>query len=653
MLMLLRTLWLFILLALFLNPLLRRFRETVLPPVSVILVDDSRSVQLATRPDSLSILRKAVSDLKKEWIQNGQRVVVANLQSDFNPDSSWTFNRGTSPLEPALRRIREEFENQNLNRVFLLSDGILNQGRDLSSERLPFPVHTVRLGNPASVKDISIPEIRINKVAFLGNSFPVSVLVKGRKIPPGPLKITASEGGKIRETRNFSLSSAGLANVDFNFRPESKGIKALRFEVEAVGGEVTTENNQRTAFIEVLESRQKVLLLASVPHPDIGAIRSALQTAGHIDLTTRIGSLDAAVPDQNWDLIILHQLPDRSGTFGTQVKNILSGSSRSSLWLFATPLTDFSRLRTLAAQWLGTEPVRGGGDEIQTRFSPSFQRFQLEEKDKQILEDLPPVRSPSASFVWKVPYETILDQKLGKIIAPAPLLSVQSDGNARRAVFWADGLWLWRLNAWAKEESMRPVDDLIQKTVQLLLAPEKKGRLILGLNSPELAAGEAARFRVETFNSIFEPVFDQKITIELTSRDRKTPGKTYSFVNAQGISEFSSGALEPGVYRARASALLNGRPESDEIEFVVRPQELEAQELEADHRMLQEVARKNGGFSSGIGNFFREASRLEKPRSQLEFTDWNESVMGEIPILILMLILAGTEWLIRKINGLL
>jgi hypothetical protein len=41
--------------------------------------------------------------------------------------------------------------------------------------------------------------------------------------------------------------------------------------------EFTAQNNSRDAYIEVIDGKEKILLLAAAPHPDIKAIKSALE----------------------------------------------------------------------------------------------------------------------------------------------------------------------------------------------------------------------------------------------------------------------------------------------------------------------------------------------------------------------------------------
>jgi hypothetical protein len=368
-----------------------------------------------------------------------------------------------------------------------------------------------------------------------------------------------------------------------------------------------------------------------------------------IELTTIIGGVDSWKQDA-WNLVILHQLPDRNNTFSAQVSALLKGNS-TSVWLISTGQTDVNKLRQDAGSWLSFQGFGGGSDEISGAFSDDFQRFVFEDKWKKVFSDLPPIKSPGMSYSWKSPSETVLVQKLGRVISPTPLLSVQVDGAVKRAMFWGDGLWLWRLNEFARNENSEAVDNLIGKTVQLLLSAEKKKHLRVVLTNSELVEGDQAGFGIETYNQLFEPVYDQKIGIQVSRTDGWK--ENYSFVNAAGNAIFRTPSLQPGAYHYKATAVINGKPETDEGDFIVRTNDLEAQELEANHSMLTELATSNQGKAVGIASMesLAEASQLPKPL--IEFTDWDENILSMWWILVLLILLLSTEWAIRKWNGVL
>jgi hypothetical protein len=643
----LRSTLLFLILALLLNPLIRNFKEALLPPISVILVDNSQSVALGSHPDSLSLFQKNLWKLKTNLESKGTQVVVTGLRKDIKSDSAISFLERESDIEKALKRIQNQFDNQNLTQVILASDGIANIGADPQQSEFPFSIQTIALGNPVSRKDLLISRIRNNKVAFLGNTFPVIAQIRGRKLAGSQVLVDLAENNQILQTKTVQLAANEFGEVEFQLKASSKGIHQYQISVRPMDGELTLLNNKKATYIEVVEGKQKVLLAAAAPHPDVKALRSAIQTLDQVELTTVIGSKDDWKTG-SYNLIILHQLPDRWGNFGAQVSQVLKGNTP--VWVFAGPGTDINRLKSEANTWLNIQGYGSGTDEGTGLFYPEFQRFSFEENWKKTIQNFPPISSPVSTYQFRGPAEIILQQKLGKATTNNALLAVDLNGQPKRGVFWGDGIWLWRLNDFAINENTNAVDNLIQKTVQLLLSSDKKQQLKVYLSQSEILAGEQPQFIAETFNQVFEPIFNQKINLEIRRRDGKR--FQYSFFNTPSNSGLIAESLPEGAYTYLASTQIGGKSQTDAGEFIVRPNELESQDLEANHLVLQNIARNNDGNFVSVASMGRLAQSPEsKAKPMIEFTDWDENILSKSWVLVFIILIASIEWFVRKWNG--
>ena len=79
---------------------------------------------------------------------------------------------------------------------------------------------------------------------------------------------------------------------------------------------------------------------------------------------------------------------------------------------------------------------------------------------------------------------------------------------------------------------------------------------------------------------------------------------------------------------------------------------LEAQELESNTGFLQNLALQNGGKSVGIAQMTSpDFLGSQVPKSRIEFTDWDDSLLNVFWVLALIMALATAEWTIRKVNG--
>lgn len=641
-----RAITLFLTGALLLNPLLKQFKEWRQKPVAVILVDNSASVGLTTAKDSLQLLKEKILKLEDGLKQRGEEVFVLGLDENYQGEVLKSYPAEKSPIGFRLKKLSETFYNQNLSKVILASDGIVNQGLDLSEIQIPYQINGILLGNPNPGLDFSIQQVLTNPVAFLGNNFPVEIQVKGPKNYASPVVVSLFENGILKGTKTTNLNAGGIASITFNLKADAKGIKQLRAEVTAKAEELTNKNNSKSAFIEVIDQQKRILILAAAPHPDLKALQNALKDFGQFAVTTCIAGLDS-YKAENYDLVVLHQLPDRIGSFGAQVNQFLKGNQ--ALFLFAGANTDLNKLRSEANSWLQLAGGSNSVEEVTGKMEENFQRFNYEDNQKKILEMLPPVTSLSMNWSIKGNFETVLLKRLGRVALPSPLLGGVFTESSRKAIWWGEGLWQWRMQEFADHNEAVAVDNLIQKMVQLLVSSEKKRQLRLVINKSEFNEGEQARFKAETYNNLFEPIFNQKVEIELS----KKGGKKWQFTTTTipGGSQIETENLEEGSYSYKATSNINGATQTDEGEFFVKTDVLEAQDLEAKHGSMAELAKRHNGRVY----FIHQADQILKDTTaandQISFTDWEENIFNNRWLLLTILVLLSLEWFFRKQAG--
>ena len=79
--------------------------------------------------------------------------------------------------------IDNNFSNQNIGALVLVSDGIYNRGSNpvFQAAELQYPVYSVAFGDTTEIKDLLVKKINHNQVAYLGNNFPVEVQIQAKK----------------------------------------------------------------------------------------------------------------------------------------------------------------------------------------------------------------------------------------------------------------------------------------------------------------------------------------------------------------------------------------------------------------------------------------------------------------------------------------
>src|SRR3546814_12975321 len=114
--------------------------------------------------------------------------------------------------------------------------------------------------------------------------------------------------------------------------------------LEPIEGEITEKNNTSTIFIEVLDRRRKILLLGAAPHPDLGALKQALESGQQYEVVTRLAEeTQDTFTTGSYSLIILPQLPADGHPVPASLRNI-SGEKKLPVWHIIGNQTDMVTL---------------------------------------------------------------------------------------------------------------------------------------------------------------------------------------------------------------------------------------------------------------------------------------------------------------------
>ena len=90
-------------------------------------------------------------------------------------------------------------------------------------------------------------------------------------------------------------------------------MQKFSINVSSVENEISKANNSQDIYIDILEGRQKILILANSPHPDITALKEAIITNKNYEVRfSNVADFDEDM--QMYNLIILHGLPSLENT---------------------------------------------------------------------------------------------------------------------------------------------------------------------------------------------------------------------------------------------------------------------------------------------------------------------------------------------------
>ena len=153
------------------------------------------------------------------------------------------------------------------------------------------------------------------------------------------------------------------------------------------------------------------------------------------------------------------------------------------------------------------------------------------------------------------------------------------------------------------------------------------------------------------YNDLFELVYGNNIQLEL--RDDQGKITHYSYTTSPGGSRYRIGGLKEGVYRFKAFTTLEDRTEQVSGQFLVKAQNLEAQNLTADFTLLRKLSGESGGKFYKVSQLPLLASDLDKTKaaSLIHSEETFNQLINLKWVFFLLLVLISTEWFLRKYLG--
>ncbi|PLK44833.1 VWA domain-containing protein [Emticicia sp. TH156] len=634
------------------NPLLRSNKTSIEKPTVVLAIDNSASMAKGGE-EKINVLKANLQKLIKAIESKGNNVEIKTLsETDVNGDiNSLKFNEKTTDLSGLLAGIKNNYEGRNLTDVILVSDGIANSGVSPTYGKYSFNVHTIGLGDTTLRRDVKLNAIYANRIAYLGNKFPVQAEISSYGYIGKTTSVLLKQGGKIidRQTVSFDKDT-DLKQITFYGNAEQKGLQRYTIEVVPLNGEFTTRNNARDVYLDVVDGKEKILMVALAPHPDIKAIRAIIEKNELYELTVKVLQSDNIneIGTQPFDVLILHQLPDLYGA-GGNLLNRLMAQAKPTLFILGNQsnIAGFNGMQ----QTLSILAQAGRADKVNAKFNSSFNLFNLDGDKLSILEKLPPLLAPFGEYRAGTGSEIILYQRVGAVVTPKPLL-IANTANARKsAVLTAEGIWQWRLEEFALTEKQEIVDEVFMKTLQLISIKDDKRKLRVYPVSREFSVDEKIVFENEAYNDIYERIYNQSITLEIT--DEKGTTKNYNYTISQDNTRFEISGLGEGVYRYKAATQVLGKSEEASGQFVVQNTDLEDLTHTADFNLLRTLAQQNKGkfYEAGrLNNLTEYLSTNQSPDKISSIEEMNEFINLKW-VFFVLLVLASVEWVSRKYLG--
>ncbi|MFZ4784718.1 MAG: hypothetical protein ACOYLH_04515 [Flavobacteriales bacterium] len=634
-----------------LKPLIKTISHDVEKPVIVIAQDNSESLKINKdsafyKGEYLNQLRQLQSALGEDYDVRGYQFGSAVKEGL----DSISFNEKQTDFSGLLEELNTRYSGRNLGAIVIGSDGLYNKGSNpvYAYEKLKAPVYTIALGDTTVHRDVLIAEVAANRLAYLNNRFPISITVEGRKAAGETVQVTVTHKGNVVHSENVTFTGARSFKT-FEITQEAKavGLQKYTISVSRVGNEITYSNNSRDVFIDVLDSRQRVLILASAPHPDINALATSIsENEGYSVESKLINDFNGSYSEYN--LIILHQLPSVGGQGLSQVRNILE-SKIPTLFVWGAN-TDFRAFNELKLGF-ALNDYRNANTEINGALMEGFSSFQLQPQAAELVRNAPPLSVPFGDLATSPGINTLVRQQIGQIASQKPLIAFNTVNDVKTGLITGEGIWRWRITGFRQFETHDYFNEITTKMVQFLAAKEDKSLFRVN-GAKDFAENTAIVFDAELYNASYEAITDKDISMVI--RNEEGQEYSYNFSPGQGRYKLNAGSLPVGNYSYKASVLNEGQTLTETGEFSVSALQLELTNTIADHRLMSQLAKENNG-EMVYPNEIQKLVEMIKSRKDIVSVSYENKQLDDLInfrwILAIILFLLSLEWLLRKRAG--
>lgn len=633
-------------------PLIKTLNYTLDKPVIIIGQDNSLSVgQVKAAGFDQKLYEQNLNTLQDK-LSDKYEVKTYNFGDSVGDGFDFN-NKGKSTDASAFfQKIRDEYANRNVGAIVLASDGIFNHGGNplYSINQINAPVYTIALGDSVPKRDVLISNVNYNNIVYLDDDFTIEVQVHAFQSEGENTVLMVSQNGSKVEQENVAIAgNSFVKTIPLKLHAGKIGIQKYTVQLSVLDNEITTKNNSQTFYIEVIDGRQKVLLAAAAPHPDLGVLKEAISLNKHYDAKLALADDLNSTDPAKFDLIVLYQLPDAhniSNSFLQKVKAI-----KKPIWYILGAQSSVNAFNQIQNQ-VNLSSANGSIQEVYPDFVNGFTSFNLSEKDKKQFSTFDPLLMPFGRLTVNSSATPIFNQRIGKVSTQQPLLFFTNDNGLKAGYLMAEGLWRWKLSAAENESEQSGLNDLISKTIQYLSVKDDKRRFKVFTFKSAYDENESIQFNGTLYNESYQPVNEPEVGLQL----KNDAGKIFNYVfsKTENGYQLDAGAMPAGNYSYTANASLGGQKFTAMGSFYVNALITEYQHTTANHQLLNTISKQSAGKLFMPENLLKIADEILKNENikTISYEDRKYDELINIKWLFgLILVLLSVEWFLRKRNG--
>lgn len=628
---------LFLLILLLINPKIKKTEIKETKPILAILLDNSKSISFFKEKINL---KNFLDEIKADKsIREKFEINEFTFGTELGNLDSLSFTDYETNVSKAITSVNQ-LHRGDIAPVVLLTDGNQTIGNDYEFIESNQKIYPIVFGDTIEYKDLKISQLNVNKYSYIKNKFPVEVLLnyKGKENVTSQFSIT--EKGKTIFTEKVQFSSTNKSKtITTNLTSTKEGLNNYSASIRKIKGEKNTKNNIKNFSIEVLDEQAKILVLASVLHPDLGALKNSIESNKHrsVDFFL-IDDFKNQITD--YQLIVIYQPNKKFNEILDKIKQ-----KKVNYFLITGANTDWNFLN---GQQLGiTKNTINQIENYGGFLNNSFTNF----LPKDIgFNQFSPLTDIYGEVAILKEHQTLLFQSINGLKTKQPLLATFEENNQKSGVLLGEGLWKWRAASFLNSNSFQEFDDFTGNLIQYLSSPKRRSRL--EINAKKMyPANSTVQISALYMDKNYQ--FDARASLEIVVTHKKTKKLTkipFTLYNNWFQAEIEN--LTSGDYSYKVIVI--GQNMSKYGKFKIADFQIEEQFTNANYKKLLRLANKSEGklyFKNEIAklkrvlledkNFFTTQKIMVKERNLIDWC-W---------ILLIIALLLSFEWFIRKYFG--
>jgi uncharacterized membrane protein len=665
-----------------------------------ILIDDSRSMQIA------DVDGQARGAFVQHQLMGPESGVLKALSNRFvlrtfrfsstaqrlAAPADLTFGGAQTKIGAALDGARQELAGLPLAGLVVVTDGADTTDAELSEALLAMkaadvPVSTIGLGRESLAKDVQIDRVSTPTTALKGTSLMVDALVTQTGYAGETVTLDVEDDGRIVGSQELKLPIDGEpAAVRVRFTASDAGPRVFRFRISPRVGELVTQNNQREALVDVYDRTEKILYFEGEPRPEQKFIHRAVDDDKNLQVVTLVRTADnkyyrlvldnaeqlaGGFPKTRDELfsyrgLILGSI--EAGAFtGDQLRMIsefverrgggflmLGGSRSFSEGGYAgTPVADalpvvLERVARALDSWsisrLKVRPTRAGEGHALSQIAPT------EAASLNRWNELPALISANGVKAVK-PGATVLLTGSDERRGTQPVLAFQRYGRGKALAFTVLDSWRWQMHASIAVEDM--THENIWRQLLRWLVDGVPGPVEVHTTAERVEAGEQVTVIADVVDDTFVELNDAQVAAKISA-----PGGAIVEVPLQWTGERNGQyrgtfvTTDQGMYAARVEASREGKPIGvGQTHVRAAPGDAEYFDATMHEARLKRIAEETGGH-------FYTPETMSTLAEDLKYTGRGVTTVEErdlwhMPIVLFLLIgLTCAEWAYRRAVGL-